>query len=190
MCGNPQPTKVIDATDQFSRSRRTEIHALDPERIHVVPVRKCRAYVAILCHSLAFAMDTATGSQSLAGEASSDPRRRRNIRGLPGAADRSSARISRHGCGSDFTGDRGIHFGRRRRHLESETSLETAWPARDRTSMFLKAIGLVSITRYHAIDALLVGLWIVGLTNAFNLLDNINGLCGGTAVLVDQLHRL
>lgn len=50
--------------------------------------------------------------------------------------------------------------------------------------LFLKAIGLVSIVGYRAIDALLVAIWIVGITNAFNLLDNINGLCGGTAALV------
>jgi UDP-GlcNAc:undecaprenyl-phosphate/decaprenyl-phosphate GlcNAc-1-phosphate transferase len=50
--------------------------------------------------------------------------------------------------------------------------------------VFLKAIGPVSIIGYHAVDALLIGIWIVGITNAFNLLDNINGLCGGTAALV------
>ena len=26
-------------------------------------------------------------------------------------------------------------------------------------------------------------MWIVGVTNAFNLLDNMDGLCGGTAVI-------
>ena len=50
--------------------------------------------------------------------------------------------------------------------------------------MFLNSVGLVSIVGYRAIDALLVVVWIVGITNAFNLLDNINGLCGGTAALV------
>jgi UDP-GlcNAc:undecaprenyl-phosphate GlcNAc-1-phosphate transferase len=56
--------------------------------------------------------------------------------------------------------------------------------------LFLKAIGLVSITRYHAMDALFVAIWIVGITNAFNLLDNINGLCGGTAVLVASFQAV
>lgn len=33
-------------------------------------------------------------------------------------------------------------------------------------------------------DSLLTMIWIVGLTNAFNLLDNMDGLCAGTAVIV------
>ena len=33
-------------------------------------------------------------------------------------------------------------------------------------------------------DSLLTMIWIVGLTNAFNLLDNMDGLCAGTAVVV------
>ena len=33
-------------------------------------------------------------------------------------------------------------------------------------------------------DSLLTMLWIVGLTNAFNLLDNMDGLCAGTALVV------
>jgi UDP-GlcNAc:undecaprenyl-phosphate/decaprenyl-phosphate GlcNAc-1-phosphate transferase len=50
--------------------------------------------------------------------------------------------------------------------------------------VFLNTVGAVSITGHRAVDALLVSIWIVGITNAFNLLDNINGLCGGTAALV------
>jgi UDP-GlcNAc:undecaprenyl-phosphate GlcNAc-1-phosphate transferase len=34
------------------------------------------------------------------------------------------------------------------------------------------------------LDSLLTMIWIVGLTNAFNLLDNMDGLCAGTAVVV------
>jgi UDP-GlcNAc:undecaprenyl-phosphate GlcNAc-1-phosphate transferase len=33
-------------------------------------------------------------------------------------------------------------------------------------------------------DSLVTMIWIVGLTNAFNLLDNMDGLCAGTAVIV------
>src|SRR5262245_18251895 len=32
-------------------------------------------------------------------------------------------------------------------------------------------------------DAMLTLFWIVGITNAFNLLDNMDGLCGGTAMI-------
>lgn len=34
------------------------------------------------------------------------------------------------------------------------------------------------------LDSLLTVVWIVGLTNAFNLLDNMDGLCAGTALVV------
>jgi UDP-GlcNAc:undecaprenyl-phosphate GlcNAc-1-phosphate transferase len=34
-----------------------------------------------------------------------------------------------------------------------------------------------------SLDAMLTVLWIVGITNAFNLLDNMDGLCGGLAVI-------
>jgi UDP-GlcNAc:undecaprenyl-phosphate GlcNAc-1-phosphate transferase len=34
------------------------------------------------------------------------------------------------------------------------------------------------------LDGLLTMVWVVGLTNAFNLLDNMDGLCAGTAVVV------
>ena len=34
------------------------------------------------------------------------------------------------------------------------------------------------------IDSLVTMVWVVGLTNAFNLLDNMDGLCAGTAVVV------
>ena len=35
----------------------------------------------------------------------------------------------------------------------------------------------------QTIDALLTLVWIVGLTNAFNLLDNMDGLCGGVSLI-------
>jgi len=41
-----------------------------------------------------------------------------------------------------------------------------------------------TITGMNLPDILLALLWLVGITNAFNLLDNINGLAAGTAVLV------
>lgn len=34
------------------------------------------------------------------------------------------------------------------------------------------------------LDSILTMVWVVGLTNAFNLLDNMDGLCAGTAVVV------
>jgi UDP-GlcNAc:undecaprenyl-phosphate GlcNAc-1-phosphate transferase len=34
------------------------------------------------------------------------------------------------------------------------------------------------------LDSLVTMVWVVGLTNAFNLLDNMDGLCGGTALVV------
>jgi UDP-GlcNAc:undecaprenyl-phosphate GlcNAc-1-phosphate transferase len=36
-------------------------------------------------------------------------------------------------------------------------------------------------------DSLLTMVWVVGLTNAFNLLDNMDGLCAGTAVVVASM---
>ena len=42
----------------------------------------------------------------------------------------------------------------------------------------------LSLTGSSALDIPLTLLWLVGITNAFNLLDNMNGLCGGIALLV------
>jgi UDP-GlcNAc:undecaprenyl-phosphate/decaprenyl-phosphate GlcNAc-1-phosphate transferase len=36
----------------------------------------------------------------------------------------------------------------------------------------------------YTLDLLLTLVWVVGMTNAFNLLDNMDGLCGGIAVIV------
>jgi UDP-GlcNAc:undecaprenyl-phosphate GlcNAc-1-phosphate transferase len=41
----------------------------------------------------------------------------------------------------------------------------------------------VSWTAWLALDAMLTLLWIVGISNAFNLLDNMDGLCAGTALV-------
>ena len=37
------------------------------------------------------------------------------------------------------------------------------------------------------LDSLLTMVWVVGLTNAFNLLDNMDGLCAGTALIVSVM---
>ena len=47
-----------------------------------------------------------------------------------------------------------------------------------------------SLTGNRLIDVPLALLWIVGITNAFNLLDNINGLSAGTAVLVSGFQAV
>jgi UDP-GlcNAc:undecaprenyl-phosphate/decaprenyl-phosphate GlcNAc-1-phosphate transferase len=41
----------------------------------------------------------------------------------------------------------------------------------------------ISITGWPVIDQLLAFLWIIGITNAFNLLDNMDGLAGGIAAI-------
>lgn len=48
----------------------------------------------------------------------------------------------------------------------------------------LQVIPAVSITGVKLLDVLIAGIWLVGITNAFNLLDNIHGLSAGTAILV------
>ncbi|MFI5057720.1 MAG: hypothetical protein ACHQLQ_06005 [Candidatus Acidiferrales bacterium] len=40
-----------------------------------------------------------------------------------------------------------------------------------------------SLTGIKLVDISIALLWLIGITNAFNLLDNINGLCAGTAML-------
>ncbi len=42
----------------------------------------------------------------------------------------------------------------------------------------------ISITGIKLLDVLIAVVWLVGITNAFNLLDNIHGLSAGTAILV------
>src|SRR5436309_15954748 len=40
------------------------------------------------------------------------------------------------------------------------------------------------ITSSFTLDTILTLVWVVGMTNAFNLLDNMDGLCGGIAMIV------
>jgi UDP-GlcNAc:undecaprenyl-phosphate/decaprenyl-phosphate GlcNAc-1-phosphate transferase len=49
---------------------------------------------------------------------------------------------------------------------------------------FLALAPSVVLTGVRPLDLLISLLWLVGISNAFNLLDNINGLCAGTAALV------
>ena len=44
-------------------------------------------------------------------------------------------------------------------------------------------VGPISITGWPVIDQLLAFTWIIGITNAFNLLDNMDGLAAGVATL-------
>ncbi len=46
------------------------------------------------------------------------------------------------------------------------------------------------LTGNRLFDMMIAFLWVVGITNAFNLLDNINGLSAGTAVLVSALQTV
>ncbi|MFZ0523466.1 MAG: hypothetical protein WAL95_20735 [Candidatus Acidiferrales bacterium] len=48
----------------------------------------------------------------------------------------------------------------------------------------LRLIPNLSITGVKPLDICIAMLWLIGITNAFNLLDNIHGLCAGTAILV------
>ena len=50
-------------------------------------------------------------------------------------------------------------------------------------SAFLYAAGPIAITGVAALDTFLMFAWIVGITNAFNLLDNIDGLAAGIAAI-------
>jgi UDP-GlcNAc:undecaprenyl-phosphate/decaprenyl-phosphate GlcNAc-1-phosphate transferase len=49
---------------------------------------------------------------------------------------------------------------------------------------YLTFVPSVALTGVRPLDLLISLLWLVGISNAFNLLDNMNGLCAGTAVLV------
>jgi UDP-GlcNAc:undecaprenyl-phosphate GlcNAc-1-phosphate transferase len=50
-------------------------------------------------------------------------------------------------------------------------------------SMFVFFGYRLSWTEWSTLDLLLTMVWIVGLTNAFNLLDNIDGLCAGITII-------
>src|SRR5262249_3893537 len=47
---------------------------------------------------------------------------------------------------------------------------------------------LLRLTRLPAVDVLLTLLWVVGITNAFNLLDNMDGLAAGMATLAGSFR--
>jgi UDP-GlcNAc:undecaprenyl-phosphate/decaprenyl-phosphate GlcNAc-1-phosphate transferase len=71
------------------------------------------------------------------------------------------------------------------------------WKMRPRWKLFFEvvcALTPISFVIHHPLtgiaplDLAIAALWIVGITNAFNLLDNINGLSAGTALLVGVLQ--
>lgn len=69
--------------------------------------------------------------------------------------------------------------------------LRPRWKVLGQTICALAPVSYVMshpLTGNGAVDVLLTFLWLVGITNAFNLLDNINGLSAGTAVLVSGLQ--
>ena len=49
--------------------------------------------------------------------------------------------------------------------------------------VIVSLIAPLSITGWPVIDQLLAFMWIIGITNAFNLLDNMDGLAAGVAAL-------
>jgi UDP-GlcNAc:undecaprenyl-phosphate GlcNAc-1-phosphate transferase len=51
------------------------------------------------------------------------------------------------------------------------------------TAAFLSVIGPIRLTSWPLVDLALAVVWIVGITNAFNLLDNIDGLAAGVAAI-------
>ena len=76
---------------------------------------------------------------------------------------------------------------------------DDVWKLRPRWKLFgeiVCALAPISFVIRHPLtgngplDLALASLWIIGITNAFNLLDNINGLSGGTAVLVSGLQAV
>jgi UDP-GlcNAc:undecaprenyl-phosphate GlcNAc-1-phosphate transferase len=77
--------------------------------------------------------------------------------------------------------------------------VDDLWSLRPATKLVIE-IGVASmflffgyrLTWLHGItlDAMLTLVWIVGLTNAFNLLDNMDGLCGGIAVVAGAMFLL
>lgn len=75
--------------------------------------------------------------------------------------------------------------------------VDDIWKLRPRWKLFGEIICALApilfvnrhpLTGNRPLDLLLASVWVVGITNAFNLLDNINGLSGGTAVLVSGLQ--
>jgi UDP-GlcNAc:undecaprenyl-phosphate GlcNAc-1-phosphate transferase len=57
-------------------------------------------------------------------------------------------------------------------------------------AVFLYLLPSISITGQPVVDRLLELLWMVGITNAFNLIDNMDGLAGGVAVIAGGFFLL
>jgi UDP-GlcNAc:undecaprenyl-phosphate GlcNAc-1-phosphate transferase len=57
-------------------------------------------------------------------------------------------------------------------------------------ALFLYLLPPISITGQPGVDRLLELLWMVGITNAFNLIDNMDGLAGGVAVIAGGFFLL
>jgi UDP-GlcNAc:undecaprenyl-phosphate GlcNAc-1-phosphate transferase len=57
-------------------------------------------------------------------------------------------------------------------------------------SVLIYAGFLLRLTDYAAINVLITLVWIVGITNAFNLLDNMDGLCTGVALIASTFRFL
>lgn len=52
-------------------------------------------------------------------------------------------------------------------------------------AVLLVAYGMMlPLSPWAAVNAVLTVIWIIGITNAFNLVDNMDGLCGGVAAIV------
>lgn len=58
------------------------------------------------------------------------------------------------------------------------------------TSIFVSLGGVFAVTGVYAVDLCLTYLWFVGITNAVNLLDNMDGLAGGTGVIASTMVAL
>jgi UDP-GlcNAc:undecaprenyl-phosphate/decaprenyl-phosphate GlcNAc-1-phosphate transferase len=57
-------------------------------------------------------------------------------------------------------------------------------------SVFLATGHQLSWTGSLTLDSLLTIVWVVGITNAFNLLDNMDGLCAGIAIIIGSFYLM
>ena len=68
------------------------------------------------------------------------------------------------------------------------SSRRPSWSRRSRWRRLLVFLGYrLNWLESRLLDSLLTLVWVVGLTNAFNLLDNMDGLCAGIALIVAAL---
>ena len=58
------------------------------------------------------------------------------------------------------------------------------------TSVLVTAGLQLTVTGYSAIDQIITLVWLVGVTNAFNLLDNMDGLAAGIGLIVGRVPLL